>query len=1640
MVDTTFAPYYDDYDETKGFHKILFKPRVGVQVRELNQLQTMMQKQIERFGSHIFENGSMVVPGESNYDYSYEYVTLSNVDYETVAEILQTNTVTLVGGSTGVAATIVQHVANNDTDPVTVYVKYESSGTAGESRFESGESVTLTYGTTDFTQATVLATGQGAVFTIEAGIFYFNGDFILTEAQRVVLSKYSPLPSAVVGFRLTESIVSWTDDASLVDVGNKNAIGADRLKKTLTLEVHGLNEVFDRETFIELAQFEEGVYRKRVLNSTYSVLADTMARRTYDESGDYTVEAFNVRLREHLNDGTNEGLNTVAKGGDESKFVVGVEPGKAYVRGYEVQNFATSYVETTKARDTGHLNNTSFSLSVGNYVIISGMNVIPKSNTFQQVTFYSDVPASAGAIPAGTVLGSAKVRYTELSSVNGQALMFVFDVKSAAGTFDTSFIDSAKSVYMAGTPAFTALVQSELIDSVNHGLVFPMPVSNVKTLLNAGESDTSFSIVRQFTATADSNGLVVLTASANESFAVPTLTNSCASYTVAAGTSTTRQIANIATLGGVPVGSTMTINFGAVAASLPITINVEVIKQTALQKTKTKTVGTVTRTAAQVVAGKLDLGKADVYKITSITENGVNKLSQYTLNRNINVEYYGVSFLKLNAGEASPTANVVVNFEYFLHGAGDYFNVDSYSSIPYKDIPVEIQNGTEVSMADMVDFRPRMNDAGTGFTGTGASIIEVPASFSLFRCDIDHYLPRVDKVYVDSKGNFGVVKGVPALTPSEPSDPDNSMILYKLIIPAYTKNVADIQAVFVNNRRYTMRDIGKLEDRIANIEYYTTLSLLENETNSMQIVDETTGLNRFKNGFVTDSFSDYSVAAQTAAEFKASVSDNIMQPEMGVGFVDLTLDANYSTGVVQTGSLITLPYTETTFLSQMLASGTLNVNPYAVYRWNGTLTLTPSNDVWFDSQIVSAGSVSSTVGSWSGAAPSTTYTVHAADGTTVKSNDPAVSNTDHGIVGNAATTTTRNVVTTSSYVVTTQVGSSDIPFMRARDVLFSGKGMMPYSKVYAFFDDVDVTSYCKQGTQAYGAPMFVNADGEIEGTFKIPNTTALRFRTGTKQFTLIDDPENVRETSLSYAGAKYTAKGTMNLLAQTVVTTTTITQTTDTAVVPWDPLAQSFFVEKSGGVFVTSVELYFKTKDAAMPVSLQIRDMEAGVPGKNIVPYSTVTLNPNEVNVSANGTVATKFTLESPVYLADGNEYCFVVMSNSNNYNAFIATMGQVSLTANVAIAKQPAIGVLFKSQNNSTWSEDQSSDMKFKINAAKFATNTVFDAGLKFGAPAPVTLANNALRSVAASNIVTATIANHGFFVGSMFTLSGVGVTPGIPTAQLNAVQTVFEVIDPDTVSFKTTANATSTGTFGGAAIVSETNVAISVIQPIIQNLLFDQTNIAWRYRGTTGQSVNGSETPYLQAGELNITPGANNLLTVPHVIPNATDAANKLTAPAGIITASMVSFVDNISPVIDMNRAGVIGIVNRINSPAILVETAAAGGNAYARYMTKVVGLKNAANSLKLYMDVNQPQEAVLKVMYRTGNTEQEVNEKVWAELTPVTTGTTTDPFTFKEFEYAKNGIALFGFYQFKVVMTSTSNAKVPLCKRLRGIALGT
>ena len=95
----------------------------------------------------------------------------------------------------------------------------------------------------------------------------------------------------------------------------------------------------------------------------------------------------------------------------------------------------------------------------------------------------------------------------------------------------------------------------------------------------------------------------------------------------------------------------------------------------------------------------------------------------------------------------------------------------------------------------------------------------------------------------------------------------DSIHLYDVSIPPFTFKTSDVQIKAVDNRRFTMRDIGRIQRRVENIEYYTQLSLLESDAKSMQIQDAD-GFDRFKNGFLVDSFNDILVSDTDSVEFQ----------------------------------------------------------------------------------------------------------------------------------------------------------------------------------------------------------------------------------------------------------------------------------------------------------------------------------------------------------------------------------------------------------------------------------------------------------------------------------------------------------------------------------------------------------------------------------------------------------------------------------------------------------------------------------------------------------------------------------------------------------------------------------------------------
>ena len=159
------------------------------------------------------------------------------------------------------------------------------------------------------------------------------------------------------------------------------------------------------------------------------------------------------------------------------------------------------------------------------------------------------------------------------------------------------------------------------------------------------------------------------------------------------------------------------------------------------------------------------------------------------------------------------------------------------------------------------------------------------------------------------------------------------------------------------------------------------------------------------------------------------------------------------------------------------------------------------------------------------------------------------------------------------------------------------------------------------------------------------------------------------------------------------------------------PLAQTFKVEGNPevttvGRFLTSVDIYFGAKDDTLPVTVEIRNVVNGYPGNKILPYSRVTKNVADINVSDTGATATTFTFPSPVYVTTETEYALAVLSNTPHHKVWITRMGDVDIGGTRTVSKQPHVGVLYKSHNGTEFAMSPMEDMKFSVKAAEFDTD----------------------------------------------------------------------------------------------------------------------------------------------------------------------------------------------------------------------------------------------------------------------------------------------------------------------------------------------
>lgn len=1217
---TAGSPYYDDFNEEKKFLRMLFRPGYSVQARELTQLQDFAQKQIERFGDSIYQNGSIVGGAGMTYDQKVVYLTLQD-NYNGVPVNVNTfiNQVIQDQNTATITAQVVTAVdkTSNGTDPKTLIVKL-----TGSSGFTSGNTIVIP-GTSIYAQLqSNNATGPSSVVTMQPGVFYINGFFVLADGGTIVLDKYDNVPNYKVGLQINDGIVDETADTTLLDpalgASNYLAPGATRYQIQLQLTSRTLSSVDDSK-FIELMRIENGIIITQIVYPQYSVLEQTLARRTSDTNGDFTVTPFNIHLRPHVGDflfGTQSAPNnsttitgdansiftTQISAGDyfqfagqtlqvanvvsntvlttsnatmypipagsigkvvsDNKYTIQIEPGKAYIKGFEFQTISPVYVTATKARTSQNIANYDLAMNFGQYFFANNANGFIDVTTTPIVDLHNTF--SANISYPSTKIGTARVAAQDYVSGSGTNTIFRVHLYDIHWTANNAGFANVNSLSLNSSKTFTVDVSTSskvganaanssfLTDSNFDTFVFSLPQQGIVpgSITNTSYTD-KYSFTNQiFTASSGTATSPTLTLPSGTNYFGTGTLDSFTTHADWIVVVTNAQSSNLVTGQILDYANNnlrvqiTTLTTAVVTCSANATFTAGIISTVDATNTSPKkktlvlannqilsnsgtsyTVGNTTVYPAtaqvQISSGTIansniafslylsDVANVQILQNVNTAADLVNPnndiTSRFTFNNGQRDDHYDYGSITLNQNQTVPSGNVVVLASYYTHQGTGYFTVDSYpnaNTTGYKSIPSYTSPTTRTTyqLRDSIDFRPRRRDANTA-TGVGdltafpnytfenANLFDPESQFILG--NFGYYLGRVDKLAITKDRKFKILAGNPALRPLDPPDDPNGMTIYILTLPPYTFNVSDIQVQYIDNKRYTMRMIGGLEKRIATLEYYNTLNLLEQSATNMLIPDQN-GLPRSKYGVLVDAFTGFQIADVTAPDLSISIDPvhQIARPYYGPNAVPLVVSS--TSGVRRNGPIVTLPYTTEVLAEQTAATTFEPVTSYQFANWIATISLNPSSDYWYDTaqapnvvvnvngqndnwvQLPASSGTQNPYGTvwngwqinWAGYNPTGSYSYNPSanpggtnpNATTVSGQTPnkALSPTDTGIA--YANQPQNPQQSLGSKVINTSV----IPYIRPQPIIFQAHNLRPNRAIYYYFDNVAIDAYVEQ--------------------------------------------------------------------------------------------------------------------------------------------------------------------------------------------------------------------------------------------------------------------------------------------------------------------------------------------------------------------------------------------------------------------------------------------------------------------------------------------------------------------------------------------------------------------------------------------------
>lgn len=1088
---------------------------------------------------------------------------------------------------------------------------------------------------------------------------------------------------------------------------------------------------------------------------------------------------------------------------------------------------------------------------------------------------------------------------------------------------------------------------------------------------------------------------------------------------------------------------------------------------------------------------------------------------------------------------------LVVKMDAFTLDNNDgegYFTVDSYptttstsantTTIKFEEIPTYIaSNDTRIALRDFVDYRPRFNNkeqtnlltgvANTSFvdidntkdkdsaksTGNSKNSFLIFKNDSEFVSDYQTYQPKRADVYIGETATLTVsvanniqssppevnkamrvgtlnIAPFPSLTREESTAARNVYSAGKLKDKKTEFDVSDyrIDIDQFNIRRYTMKDIGTLDQRIGNLEYYTSLNSLESDTFNKQFKNAS-GVERFKNGIFVEPFISHQFGAVNDSEYRVAIDKE--QGHFRPSFAEVLVD-NFTPEIVSGnidvyGHRVMYNYSERSFIKQDKATKVRPAAPVSI-RFNGDLTLFPSYDVGTDTTNqgriivnpdevppVQEGSVT-TWGSWR------TSRFHGRRNRRFGRNT-----TQERIFTTRTTTVTENIETVGERVNDVTVS----PFIRELAISFVASGLRPKEQHSLFFNNVNVDAHVvpslllqgpvvpipgirpvipstqikrtvdqissSSDTSTFfrrigrkGDPLITNKNGSVSGTFFVPKDTFLQ---GDRNVLIADVQDlDVESDAILSSAAKMFYSNRIGVVKQELARRTFDVDVEVTrgrqrrTVRRSDPIAQTFYVRgddkfNEDGIFVSSIDVFFKKKSTKNGIKVYICELENGYPDTSTVySASRVTLNPADVNVSADASVATNFKFSYPFFLKKDRGYAFIVkpISDDPDYDVYFSKLGDSDITTGTAVNSQPYEGIAFLGANQDTWSALQDEDIKFTLKRAEFNTGAavvrMVPRNFERGEFEDITFFNNKTSIEVGDFVYGMTNANN----DPNLTVSNVNTSIFGVVSSIDDINSEIR-ITPSTGNFNSSATKTFSTTRLNGTTKNTTKHKIAFYRPN-DGLLDTQTINLDRFVGTSFMSLIDHEfsgiVPQFTTGvyrkssidfdfNYNISNTDSKTFAIPNeeeyeytdnplVLRSRTNEKLKLGSATGnssfTINVNMNNGTTKTSPFIDMRRSllttlGNLTITpddsanNFIDGTSVSTETSASVfseifpglGETNVRYISVPVPLADGqdAEDMRVLIDAFKPPRAKIMVFGRFVNQYDNLDEVLFTPL---------------------------------------------------------